>query len=49
MGSGGLRFLGVVLLLVTCGLVGLQSCSSPSYGQTTNEAPVRTAIEALRS
>lgn len=33
MGSGGVRFIGVVLLLVTCGLVGLQSCSSPSFGQ----------------
>lgn len=32
MGSGGVRFLGVVLLLVTVGLVGLQSCSSPSSG-----------------
>lgn len=38
MGGGGVRFLGVVLLLVTVGLVGLQSCSSPSSGQPAIEA-----------
>ncbi len=33
MGSGGVRFLGVVLLIVTVGLVGLQSCSARSSGE----------------
>ncbi len=41
MGSGGLRFLGVVLLLVTCGLVGLQSCSARAISAPT------AAIERL--
>lgn len=30
MGSRGFRFLGMVLLLVTAGMVGLQSCSARS-------------------
>lgn len=33
MGSGGVRFLGVVLLLITCGFVGLQSCSFSASAQ----------------
>lgn len=41
MGSGGIRFLGAVLLVVTCGLVGLQSCSTPSSGMPVQREALR--------